>query len=293
MKILITGSSGFIGINLLERLRKIANFQVFTLPSFMLRNAINGKFEQEELRKLISSLAPKVVIHLAGRIKLENSAAEFKAIFEDNALPMIHLLDALIGEQEINFIYANSGGATYDPYCELPSTEISPIRPNSAYGLSKQFAEDTLKIVATEREYRWTSLALSNCFGDLTLKERGFIPLIVNNILNEKVTYIRGRDTSRDFIHVEDVIEAILLAITKPFNGRINVSANREYRLIDIFHFVAQALNSDNQPIISNLYPGETVRSTLDNSTAKEFWNWNPQNELYECLSILLKKLRK
>lgn len=290
MKILVTGSSGFIGAHLLRRLRENKNYKVFELPSTALRNAKNSKLDQEELRSVVSSFAPNVVIHLAGKIRIENSAAEFKAIFEDNGLPMILLLDALIGQQDINLIYANSGGATYDAFGKLPSTEKSPIRPLSAYGLSKQFAEDVLRITATERGYKWTSLALSNCFGDLTPNERGFLPLIVKNIVEGKDTLIRGHYTSRDFIHVNDVTETILLAIDKPFNGRINVSANIEYRLVDVFNFVAKALKSALQPVIVDVLSGEVERSMLDNSTAQKFWNWNLNYELYEVLANLFER---
>ncbi len=95
---------------------------------------------------------------------------------------------------------------------------------------------------------------------------------------------INGAEVTRDFVHVDDVSRAILLAIGKTPNCRINISSNSEVTLLELYKLVASVLGKDTLPSIRDLREGDVLRSRLDNSLAKKLLGWSPDLDLISGL---------
>jgi len=285
-KILVTGSEGFIGKSLVRRLKKNSENVVLTVDSKGSgENHIALDLSTEKLTPNLFSIVPDVIVHLAGRINVSSSMMSPKKAFIDNVLPGLNLIEFANEIRTANFIYVNSGGATYSEKILPPHSEKGQIKPISPYGISKQVVEDVLEISARQFGYFWTSLALSNCFGDFDQGNIGVLSKFIEHVQNDSRPTIYGAESSRDFIHLEDVVDAILLAIKYPANMRVNISSGREYNLVNLFSFIAEQFKSDVKPRIEPTRPGEAVRSSLDNELAFKLWGWKPKNELTNKLS--------
>ena len=290
-KILITGSEGFIGRHLVERLRKVNKFQVFTIDSKGKGlNHYSLNLSSVEAKEKILSLSPEVIIHLAGHIDVSGSMSSPAKSLADNALLGLEIIQMANILGSANIIYMNSGGATYKETSDLPYTEGSLIEPSSPYGVSKQVVEDVLKVSAKLYGYSWTSLALSNCFGKLHEDQVGVVSRFKQHFWERTSPTIYGVNSSRDFVHIEDVIESILFAIERPANRRVNISSNIEYNLVKVFECMGRHLESHLKPKIVPPRPGEVVRSRLDNTLAFQIWGWKPKQELFAVLKGLTVK---
>ena len=288
VKILITGSEGFIGRHLVKRLRKVNEFQVFTIDSKGKGlNHYSYNLSSAEAKEKILSLSPEVIIHLAGHIDVSGSMSSPAKSLADNAIIGLEIIQMANVLGSVNIIYMNSGGATYKETNDLPYTEESLIEPSSPYGVSKQVVEDVLKVSAKLYGYSWTSLALSNCFGNLYEDQVGVVSRFNQHFRERTSPTIYGVNSSRDFVHIDDVIEAILFAIERPANRRVNISSNIEYNLLQLFECMSCQVESQVKPKIVPPRPGEVLRSRLDNTLALQLWGWKPKQELFEVLKGL------
>ena len=286
LKILVTGSEGFIGKSLVHRLKENNENIVFTVDSKGSGpNHITLDLSNEKLTAKSFSITPDVIIHLAGRIEVFTSMSSPKKSFQDNAVPGLNVIELANEIRTANFIYVNSGGATYSQISPPPHSEKSHISPISPYGISKQVVEDVLAMSARQFGYYWSSLALSNCFGDFNQENIGVLSKFIEHVQRGSPPTIYGAESSRDFIHLEDVVDAILLAIKHPANTRVNISSGREYNLVKLFSFIAEQFKSDVKPRIESARAGEAIRSSLDNELAFKLWGWKPKSELTNKLS--------
>jgi UDP-glucose 4-epimerase len=137
-----------------------------------------------------------------------------------------------------------------------------------------------VRIFAEKYHFSWSSLALSNCYGPINDHGRGVIYEITKSLKNAKAPTLFGAETTRDFVFIDDVVEAINLAVLKPTNSRVNISSASETRLIDLFQKVRKILDSDIEPIIQEAKFGEVKRSSLSNKKAQCLLGWNPKYDL-------------
>jgi UDP-glucose 4-epimerase len=109
---------------------------------------------------------------------------------------------------------------------------------------------------------------------------RGVIYQFWRALTQKEIAKIYGPEVTRDFVHVEDVADAICLAIQKPVNRRVNISSNTEISLIDLYKMIAAELGSSLTPETYGANAGEVLRSKLDNSLALELLGWSPKIDL-------------
>ena len=287
-RVLVTGSSGFIGSYLCHFLSNQGH-EVFGID---LVAGKNTDFEVDitfpGLTKKIAEFQPETVIHLAAQIDVRESLKNPGFDLLVNGVGTINLIEFSIESNCRNFIYISSGGAIYGSEAEVPFTESHEISPKSPYGLSKLTGEKYVKLLCELHNVNWTSLALSNCFGPLTNHRRGVIYEFAKALKLGEAPKIHGREVTRDFIFVSDVIDAISLAIETPANMRVNISSSTETSLVDLYWKVAAHLEINLKPVLSSVIPGEIVRSSLSNKLAKDIWGWVPKVSLDKGLELAL-----
>ena len=285
-KILIVGSEGFIGKALTESL-KSSEDKIFTMD--IKPSSFEGHFQIDITNSLdifnsIKSIMPDRVIHLAAQIDVRKSFVDPEQDLRINGLGLLNVLTASIESGCKNFCYIHSGGAVYDSDGELPISEDGAELPVSPYGLTKSLGEGYVRVLSEKAGINWSSLALSNCFGPVEQHGRGVIFSFAKSLKNGEQVIINGPETTRDFIYIDDVVSAILLAIDKPTNCRINISSGIETNLLELYSMVSKILEVNISPKIIPATFGEITRSALSNFRAKELLRWSPVNNLNDGL---------
>jgi UDP-glucose 4-epimerase len=293
-RILVIGSEGFIGKTLTKSL-EATEHEIFTLdllPSIRPNHFQVDIVDRKKVSEVLSEIQAEIVIHLAAQIDVRDSFADPLKDLEINGKGIINVLLSSFENGCKNFCYLHSGGAIYDSNQPLPIDEDGKELPQSPYGLTKNLGEGYVRIFAEKYLSSWSSLALSNCYGPINEHGRGVIYELVSSIKNGVSPTLFGAETSRDFVYVEDVVDAIKLAINKPINSRVNISSASETTLLELFAKITEILGSKTDPIIEVPKFGEITRSSLSNRKAQTLLGWFPKYDLDTGLTKAIKGSR-
>ncbi len=233
-------------------------------------------------------LSPDLIIHLGAQVDVRDSFINPTNDLLINAFGTLKLLEYGISKGITNFVYINSGGAIYGAGQELPTRETQNDFPISPYGATKLIGESYVRILCSQFNVNWTSLALSNCYGPVTDHGKGVIYEFCKAVDSGEMAVINGKDVTRDFIYVGDVLRAIELAVKEPVNSRVNISSNSETSLGDLYSEVCSIKKVQENCRYRDPAPGEVLRSRLDNSLARELLGWEPITSLKEGLKLSL-----
>ena len=175
-------------------------------------------------------------------------------------------------------IFISSGGAIYQNAKEVPTNESYLAHPDSLYGLANLMIEKYIESFCGKNNMRYAFLRLSNVFGPRQW-ESGIVPSIIIGFLHKKNPVIYGDGTqTRDFIFIDDVVEALLLSADNMKDGIYNVGSGKEVSLNDIFKEVKNILDIKGiEPIYKEIQRQDTKRSALDILKIKKEANWQPK----------------
>ena len=287
-KTLVTGSEGFIGkqttIHLLKQGLDVYTLDIKGEGPKHLRADINSA----EAREFILKLKPEIILHLAAQVDVQFSVNDPFSDMASNVLGTLSILNAGIQAGIKEFIFVGSGGAIYSSDNVMPVNESGEVLPKSPYGVSKLAAENYVRVLSELNGVGWTSLALSNCYGSVYSHPRGVIYEFFRKINLGESAVINGSEVTRDFIHVNDVADAIYSAIGNPTNCRINISSNSEISLSELYRKISIILDSDIKPKLLPPREGDVLRSKLDNSKALDILKWSPKIALDQGLQLSL-----
>lgn len=239
MKVLVTGGAGFIGSHLVDKLLSLGD------KVFIIDNLSSGKVEnlspesvgnlynfdiwdKAKLSQTFAEIKPDIVYHLAAQIDVRKSIKDPGSDAEINITGTLNLLKECTKHNVKKFIFSSSGGAIYKDNEELIKNENSIIEPASPYGISKWTGEQYINFYNKIYNLDSTILRFSNVYGPRQGGgECGVLSIFINNALAGRDCNIFGNGKQiRDYIYVEDVINALLLA--KEISGTYNVSTGKE-----------------------------------------------------------------
>jgi len=194
--ILVTGSSGFIGRKVVERLPKLGVITDYD-------NSIRVNLENiEEVMKINSA---DTVIHLAG--KTPKKELKWNDYFSNNISSTSNILEYCVKKNVKKLIYVSNyiyGNPKYSPI-----DENHPINPHNAYSESKYLAERLCKFYCHKTNLNLIILRPFNIYGE-SMNEGFLLSNLINSVkTNEKVTII-NKDSRRDLLHVDDFVDLIL-----------------------------------------------------------------------------------
>lgn len=287
-KILVTGGAGFIGSSLVDKLIEMGHELIVVDDlSSGLKEYINplAKFYNtdicsQEMLKIFTEEKPEYVFHLAAQIEVAKSMLDPKHDAEINLAGGFNILESARINGVKKVIFSSTGGAIYGDTDSIPTKEDSPTYPVSFYGIHKLAFEKYLNAYYHNYNLDYTVLRFANVYGPRQFKggEAGVVSIFVDNAVNNKTScqFGDGKQT-RDFVFIDDVVRALVLAMEKEAKREINIACGIESSLLDIRQALSLALGREILVEEKAAKPGEQRRSCLDNSLAKELLTWEPE----------------
>jgi UDP-glucose 4-epimerase len=295
MRSAVTGGAGFIGSHLVDALAARGD-EVLVIDDFSsgkrenLASALESGVEVIELdvadgaalSAAIEGFRPESVFHLAAQIDVRVSMANPGFDVRLNVLGTVNALEAARGAAASRFVFTSTGGAIYGEGAgrvdELPFAETAPCKPYSVYGQSKLAAEGYVEYYARARGLSAGTLRLGNVYGPRQdpATEAGVVAIFCEAARDGgQPTVFGDGEQTRDYIHVGDVVEAVLAAEDSDHTGPFNVGTGVETTVLRLVDLVGAAYGrSDFEPRFAPSREGEVERVALNTTAAAERLGW-------------------
>jgi len=296
MQVLVTGGAGFIGAHsvraLLSRGHRVtvvddlSHGRRESLPPGTELRVVDVR--APELPAVFSGRQIDAVLHLAAQMDVRRSVADPLYDASINVLGTLNTLEAARRSGVKRFVFASSGGAVYGEQDVFPAPESHPRRPASPYGVSKLCGEEYLSHYALAHGISTLALRYANVYGpgQDPHGEAGVVAIFLDKLLAGETATINGDGLqTRDYVYVEDVAHANLLAIEGSFKGALNIGTGIETSVADLAARLAR--HAAVPPLFSNgpAKAGEQQRSCVDPAAARAALGWVPQVALERGLS--------
>ncbi len=312
MRTLVTGGAGFIGSTLVDRLLAeghevdvVDDLSTGSLVNLADARAGAGRaltihqldIRLPELVDLVVRRRPQVIFHLAAQADVRVSVEQPALDADVNIIGSINVLEGARTAGTERVVFAASGGTLYgEPADEdLPVRESAPHRPLSPYGVSKKAALDYLVAYRELHALEFAAVALANVYGPRQdpLGEAGVVAIFANRLLaGTSVTIYGDGEQTRDFVFVDDVVDAFVRAATKGGGLVCNVGTGRETSVNELYRVMAAAAGVDEAPHYAPLRPGEVLRNVLDVERASIQLGWKAWTDLATGTAAVLDFVR-
>jgi len=295
MKILVTGGAGFIGSNLVDRLID-EGYKVFVIDNLssgkkenLNKKAIFYKADICNLNKIFPLFKGiDYVFHLAANPRVLFSVENPIESHKVNVDGTLNVLYASYKNKVKRLIFASSS-AVYGNIKKLPLREDMKPNPISPYGLHKLIGEYYCKLFSDLYNLETVCLRYFNVYGP-KMDPEGPYALVIGKFLklkkeNKPLTIYGNGKQTRDFVYVNDVVEANILAMKSKKVGKgevINICSGKNYSI----NYIAKLIGGEK--IYLPARKGEMKHTLGDNSLAKKLLGWNPKVNLEEGINYLL-----
>lgn len=295
MKVLVTGGAGFIGSHLVDRLIQEGHEVVIVdnLSTGKRRNLNRAArffkldIQSWRLERVFRNERPNIVMHLAAQMDVRKSVEDPIFDAQVNVLGMLNVLQQSIKHGVRKVVFSSSGGAIYGEQEIYPVPESHATRPLSPYGISKLCGEQYLSYYQRVSGLQIVSLRYANVYGPRQDPdgEAGVVAIFIQKLLNNEQAIVNGNGRqTRDFVYVEDVVEANLAVMGQETQGTYNVGTGEETSINDLLRILIAHTNSTCKEIHGPAKIGEQVRSVIDSSKLRQELSWDPKTELSEGL---------
>ncbi|MDA8184874.1 MAG: GDP-mannose 4,6-dehydratase [Actinomycetota bacterium] len=312
MRMMVTGGAGFIGSTLVDRLLAEGHGVdvVDDLSTGTLANLADARrqadraltFHQLDVRSpemvdLMLRRRPEVVFHLAAQADVRVSVARPVFDAEVNILGTLRVLEGARSSGAARVVFAASGGTLYgdpDP-THLPLGESHPQHPLSPYGVAKKAAIDYLLSYRELHAVEFAALALANVYGPRQDPhgEAGVVAIFAERLVRgEPVTIYGDGCQTRDFVYVDDVVDAFARAATRGGGLLMNIGTGKQVSVNDLAAVMAEAAGVAAPPVYQPERPGELRHNALDAGRAGIHLGWRPWTDLADGVAAVIEHVR-
>ncbi len=311
--VLITGGAGFIGSHIVDLFIE-NNYKVVIVDDLSSgrEENINQKArfyklnitDQKGLVEVFKQEKPDYICHEAAQISVSFSVRDPLFDAQTNILGSLNLLQCCLNHQVKGVIFASSGGTIYGEPEHFPITEDYPFSPQSPYGISKVAIEHYLDFYQKNYNLDYVSLRYGNVYGPRQDPhgEAGVIAIFIEKMLKGEIPTINGDgEYIRDYIYVEDVAQANLLALQNmvklfkvvqekekiaeaeteveaelKLNG-FNLGTGRGVSVNEIFYLLKEIIKFPHPAHYGPPRAGDLRKNILDCHFIKDVLGWQPQ----------------
>lgn len=298
MKTFVTGGAGYIGSVTVERLIEAGHeVTVFDNLERGHRAAVDPRArlivgdlrDRPSIASALSQTKPEAVMHFAAYALVGESMAQPEAYFANNVKGGINLAEAML-KAGVRKIVFSSTCATYGQPEKKPITEETPRAPTNPYGESKLMLEKILDWMGRLHGLQSVFLRYFNAcgasqkYGEDHDPETHLIPNIIKTALGQrKEIEIFGNDYPtpdgtciRDYIHIEDLAEAHILALTGSHTGAFNLGTCSGHSVMEVITAFRKVTGIAVPIRIMPRRPGDPERLVADASKAARVLGWQP-----------------
>ena len=303
MNFIVTGGAGFIGSHIVEHLVEknhtvtvIDNFHTGKLENLArFRNEIEildmDILDYEKLKSTIKNIDG--VFHEAALTLVQESFTKQKEYHDVNVVGTENILK-LAKEFGFKVVYASSS-SVYGNTKKIPIKEDFERKPLNPYGNTK-LEDEYIAEKYSKLGVHVIGLRYFNVYGPRqNVAYAGVITKFLENIANHKSPVINGDGLQvRDFVYVEDVAKANLMAMESKVNfAFINIGTGTALSINDLADIIIKASSLDIKPVHGPSLEGDVKTSQADVSLAKKLLNWQAETKLEDWLHKTVKQIMK
>ena len=295
MQALVTGGAGFIGSHLVDALvARGDDVTVLDDLSTGQHAQVNhaAHFVEHDVRKPFDTEA-EVVFHLAAQADVGTSVERPAFDAAVNVVGTVNVLEAARAAGAA-FVFASTGGAIYGDV-DGPAPEDAERRPVSPYGTAKLAGEAYVDAWRRIHGLRAVSLRFANVYGprQSSSLEGGVVAIFLERMaLGEETVIFGDGEQTRDFVHVADVVRALVAARERD-GGVFNVGTGVETSINRLHELCRAAVGDGAAPRHDEARAGDARRSVLDVSRAERELGWRPEVGLEEGLRSTWEAVRE
>lgn len=303
MRFLITGGAGFIGSTLANHLireghhvRVLDDLSAGCDPARLDPKVLFTRGDVKDVPKLWTLLQNvDCVYHLAARVYVAQSILYPRDYNDVNVGGTVAVMEAM-RDAGVKRVVLASSGAVYGEQAVQPVKEIQPPNPQSPYAVSKIAAEHYVFTIGALWDIETVALRIFNAYGpgqQVPTSHPPVIPQFVKQALGGGSLVVFGDGSqTRDFVYIDDVVEAMVAAATASEVDRtiINVGRGQEISIKELVNKVRQTTKRKVHPLYSAAESGGVSRLVADISLARQKLGFNPKTDIDKGLRILLER---
>lgn len=286
MKVLVTGAEGFLGARLVERLRRYgvpvigaarrptASSERCDVTYVHFDLSDDGEQFLEQLKDV------DALVHLAWSSTPSTSNKQPTSDLLLNVGGTVRLFEMCVKAGVKRIVFASTGGQVYGDVYGDSIDESSPTNPKSAYGIGKLSCEKYLSLFCSLHGISGASLRVANIFGPGQPAREGFgvIPTFLGRIQNNDPIMIFGDGLNvRDFVYIDDVVEAFFLAIYSGKNDVYNIASGVGVSILEVVNTLEKATGLTAQLNYQPARASDPLSVVLANHKAMAELGWTPK----------------
>ena len=243
MRILLIGGHGFIGSNLIKKFNREFDFVVISSKKGIDTGDIKTEYisvTNKKIVKIIETLNPDIIIHLAALSGLKKCENDPKKAFEVNVTGTENVVEGCL-KTNAKLIFISSR-EVYGSTINEKSNEDDMLNPDNIYGQTKVNAEKIIQNAAKNFELNYVILRLTNVYGP---GSNSGVNRIIRESLSKEKILVNGGEQILNFIFIEDVVELIYLVIlnNKLSKQILNIGSNDTSSLKKFVELLEELLN--------------------------------------------------
>lgn len=301
--ILVTGGAGFIGsyVNFLLNQRGIDSLVLDNLSrsfcskeskAFDHKRFVKGDLRDKEgLKRLFRDYPIRAVMHFAALTDVGESVREPALYFENNVQGSLNLIEAMLEAHIFKFIFSSTAAVYGVPRQDL-ITEVHPLEPINPYGAGKCQVEKALQTYSETTPLTYVNFRYFNAGGgdptgrlkNTKTHHNNLIPLLLTAVREKREIAVFGDDWPtpdgtciRDYIHIHDIAEAHILALTYEKSNTFNLGNGQGFSVKEVIHTAERVLQQKIPYHIAPRRPGDPARLVADSKKAQCELGWHPQ----------------